>query len=150
MSRSTQFIGLTTAGTAFTGTLEATGQYVGAHGIAGEDIELGQWRDADGNEYREVMQDAPWSSGPCIFTCLEVRWANENPPPTPPAKEALHGIRSRLEKATEGGADIDAPAAFEMLILLDACFETRLFEWTLDPSLREVAEWDYSRGAYWI
>ena len=148
MSRSTQFVGLTTAGAAFVETLEATGRYVGAHGIAGEDIELGQWRDADGNEYREVTQAVPWSSGPCIFTCLEMRWANEESP-TPPSAEALMSIRTRLERATEGGADIGAPAAFEMLVLLDACFETRLFEWTLDPAIKE-AEWDHDRGAYWI
>lgn len=150
MSRTTQFVGLTSAGTAFTETLEATGQHIGAHGIAGEDIEMGQWRDADGNEYREVEQVVAFSSGPCIFTCLEARWANEEPPPTPPAAEAAEQVRSRLEAVTVGGADIDAATAFEMLVLLDACPATRLCEWTLDPSLRDKSEWDYDRGAYWI
>lgn len=148
MSRSTQFVGLTAAGTAFTETLEARDRYVGAHGMFGEDIEMGQWRDADGNEYREVTQAVEWSSGPCIFTCLEVRWANEEPPPTP-REEAMKQVRERLDAVTDGGDDIDAAAAFEMLVLLDACPLTRLFEWTLDPSLRDT-EWDHDRGAYWI
>lgn len=149
MGRTTQFVGLTASAAAFTETLEATGRYVGAHGMFGEDIELGQWRDADGNTYREVVQADPWSSGPCIFTCLEMRWANEDPP-TPPSAEALKGIRTRLDAATAGGADIDAAAASEMLGLLDACFETRLFEWTVDPTMRDGSEWDRERGAYWI
>ena len=73
MSRTTQFIGLTFAGLSFTDTLESLDRYIGAHGMFGEDIELGRWRDADGNAYREVVQADPWSSGPCIFTCLDVR-----------------------------------------------------------------------------
>ncbi len=149
MSRTTHLVGLTTSASAFTETLEATGQYVGAHGIAGEDIEMSQWRDADDNEYWEVTQTIPWSSGPCIFTCLDMRWA-KSPTPTPTSAETLKSLRIRLKKVSDGGVDIDAPAACEILALLDVYFETtRLFEWTLDPSLKE-AEWDHDRGVYWI
>ncbi len=150
MSRSTQFVGMTAAGVAFTETLELTGRYVGAHGIASEDIELGLWCDSDGNKYREVSQIISWSSGPCIFTCLEVRWANEESPATS-SEDALEQVRARLRETANGdGADINATTALDMLTLLDVCPYTLLFEWTLDPSLEDDTEWDYDRGAYWV
>jgi len=150
MSRSTQFIGLTDDARAFVGGLEAIGRYVGAHGMFGEDIELGQWRDADGNRYREVVQADPWSSGPCIFTCVEMRFASEEDSAIPPGG-ALAKIRAGLEAAS-GGARLAPSEASEMLDLLDALGgETRLFEWTLDPTLKERhRETDSAKGTYWI
>ncbi len=149
MSRTTQFVGLTTAASSFTDTLEALDRYVGAQGMFGEDIELGRWRDPYGNSYTEVVQDDPWSSGPCIFTCLEMRWANKDSP-SPPSKEALGTLRSWLTGLCDGSTITSVVTADKMLALLDACLETRLFEWTIDPTLRDKAEWDYDRGAYWI
>lgn len=148
MSRSTQFIGLTDDARAFVGGLEAIGRYVGAHGMFGEDIELGQWRDADGNRYREVVQADPWSSGPCIFTCLEMRFASEE---EPAPGEALAKIRAGLEAASEG-TRLGPSEASELLDLLDALGgETRLFEWVRDPTLRDRhQEMDPAKGTYWI
>lgn len=148
MSRTTQFVGLTTAAQAFTATLETLDRYVGAHGMFGEDIELGRWRDADGNLYTEVKQADPWSSGPCIFTCLEMQWRNEDPP-APLSEKALAEMQSKLDDAAEAG--MSPAAATEVLGLLDACLRaSRLFEWTLDPTLRGGPEWDHDRGVYWI
>jgi len=150
MSRYTQFIGLTGAARAFVGGLEAIGRYVGAHGMFGEDIELGQWRDADGNQYREVVQADPWSSGPCILTCLEMRFASEEEPATA-SGEALAKIRAGLEAASEGER-LEPSEASGLLDLLDALGgETRLFEWVCDPTLRDRhQEIDPARGTYWI
>lgn len=165
MGRTTQFVGLTTAASAFAETLEATDRYVGAHGMFGEDIELGRWRDADGNSYTEVVQADPWSSGPCIFTCIEMRWANEDrfigehalpragdldrAGAQPPPAEAFAEIHTKLDEAADG-EPITPSDAHKMLILLDACFRTRLFEWTLDPTMRDKSEWDHDSGAYWV
>ena len=143
MSRTTQFIGLTFAGLSFTDTLESLDRYIGAHGMFGEEIELGQWRDVDGNAYREVVQADPWSSGPCIFTCLDVRWASEESPTPLSPRDALAKIRTKLEAAST----IAPPATSEILVLLDACFQDRLFEWSLDPTMKG---WDHERGTYWV
>jgi hypothetical protein len=41
-------------------------------GMFGEELSLGAWKLKDGRVVREIEQASPWSSGPVIFTCLEV------------------------------------------------------------------------------
>jgi hypothetical protein len=41
-------------------------------GMFDDGPELHEYQLRDGRKAREVVQDAPWSSGPCIFLCLEV------------------------------------------------------------------------------
>jgi len=41
-------------------------------GMFDDGPELQEYQLRDGRKAREVVQAAPWSSGPCIFLCLEV------------------------------------------------------------------------------
>jgi len=144
MSRSTQFVGLTDAASRFVTDLESIGEHVGAEGIAGEPVHMGHWRDSEGHEYVEVAQIIPWSSGPCIFTCLEWRVRGEEPQSGDPLAE----VRRLLES---GVSPEQVPRMLELLDSADTPDRTLLFEWTLDPTLRgRHMEWDHSSGTYWI
>lgn len=89
--RTTQYIGLTKAASDFVQDLKALKSDRKTSGIAGEDIELQRWechpmfkhavaRDRRDRKQlscvREKVQMTPWSSGPMIFTCLEVDYGN--------------------------------------------------------------------------
>ena len=43
-----------------------------ATGMFGEELPLEAWKLKDGRVAQEVEQASPWSSGPVIFTCLEI------------------------------------------------------------------------------
>lgn len=73
MSRSTQYIGLTAEAEKITDQwdrVKNSENWTG--GMFGEKVSLDEWRRQDGKYVREVVQSAPWSSGPMIFTCLAV------------------------------------------------------------------------------
>jgi len=72
-SRSTQFIGLNMAALNFIHDNDLCPISSNNHtfGMFGEQIPLGVWRDKDGKIWTEFVQDAPWSSGPMIFTALK-------------------------------------------------------------------------------
>jgi hypothetical protein len=81
MARFTQFFGLSKEAKERVEDAEIIATYKGTEGIAGEPVEFMIFKvkntyDYDGIEmedfetYAEVMQAEPWSSGPCIFTCL--------------------------------------------------------------------------------
>ncbi len=72
MSRSTQFIGLNNQARLFAENLTSIPSDNKTEGMFNEEIPLRKWRDKDGNIYNEIEQVAPWSSGPMIFTCLEI------------------------------------------------------------------------------
>lgn len=72
MSRQTNFIGLTDRAEEFVKTLEMIED--SEHYTAGmfdEKVQLRKWLNTDGSILEEVVQAEPWSSGPCIFTCLQ-------------------------------------------------------------------------------
>lgn len=73
MSRSTQYIGLNKAAVKF---LEEFGELVETYhmteGMFEEPVRGGIYRLCSGRVAREVEQVCPWSSGPMIFTCLEI------------------------------------------------------------------------------
>lgn len=69
--RETQFIGLNKLADIFVQDAVAKKEYKGhTLGMFGEELPLGQWV-KNGHTYTEVLQCAPWSSGPMIFTCLK-------------------------------------------------------------------------------
>lgn len=71
MSRSTKFIGLTDKATLFVKDFKMLPSTQDAEGLDGERFPLRRWVGNDGLiEYWEVVQAAPWSSGPMIFTHL--------------------------------------------------------------------------------
>jgi hypothetical protein len=81
--RTTQYIGLTATAAKAMAAFEPIRSYKGSLyaeevkpyvtiGMFGEEIPLGMWMDDLGNVYREVLQASPWSSGPMLFTCIEV------------------------------------------------------------------------------
>lgn len=81
--RETQFIGLTAAAEAFVKDLEPLPSDTEILGMFEEEvIPLRRWKLhpplADehrvGQCVREKVQMEPWSSGPMIFTCLEIDW----------------------------------------------------------------------------
>jgi len=90
MSRETQFIGLTRAAEEFVSTLSTRKSDHHAVGMFDEEIPLRKWEmhpvfkerwpnyDSDRPTacIREIVQCQPWSSGPMIFTCLEIDWGN--------------------------------------------------------------------------
>lgn len=97
MSRSTQFIGLTKAAQDYIDSfnLKDNLRYLeqknndkdlfwekrSTFGMFEEDIPLRTWRrfSPKSNKdilIREIVQATPWSSGPMIFTCLEIDWGN--------------------------------------------------------------------------
>jgi len=83
MSRSTQFVGLTTSGTMFTMGLERLPSDKHTTGMFEEELPLGKWKAPEGRwnkaKYvREVVQEVPWSSGPMIFTHLEIEYHQES------------------------------------------------------------------------
>jgi len=43
----------------------------GSSGMYGDGPDLHEYELKDGSKIREIVQAAPWSSGPCIFLCLE-------------------------------------------------------------------------------
>lgn len=68
--RTTQFIGLNKVGLDYTHSLERVTTDNHTLGMFEEKVPLGEWIDVDGVHVKEVVQMAPWSSGPMIFTCL--------------------------------------------------------------------------------
>ncbi len=87
MSRSTQFIGLTQEAKQVVESLEEVESDTSTFGMFEEKIPLRKW------EYppsfgklgwngkwiiREKVQRVQWSSGPMIFTCLEIEEENDN------------------------------------------------------------------------
>lgn len=88
--RSTQFIGLTKKAQEFVKNLEELPSDGITKGMFLEDIPLRRWTwpvqiHLTGEErqkracVREVVQATPWSSGPMIFTCLEMDWGFSQP-----------------------------------------------------------------------
>lgn len=84
MGRSTQWIGLTQVAQEFVDGLESLPSDAEAQGMF-EEIPLGRWKihpcflrstEREGACIREVVQASPWSSGPMLFTCLEVDFGN--------------------------------------------------------------------------
>jgi len=85
MSRSTQFIGLTKEAERYISGLKELESDSFANGLI-EKIPLKRWiisedfeccKDRPSACLREVVQAAPWSSGPMIFTCLEADFGNK-------------------------------------------------------------------------
>ena|SRR3990167_5530619 len=81
MSRSTQFIGLTADAKDYIRDFKPLPSDRNAIGMFGEEIPLGKWEEnrirtryphQTNAIIREVVQTSPWSSGPMIFTCLEI------------------------------------------------------------------------------
>jgi len=79
--RTTQFIGLTKLGSDFIARLTSLPSDSHTIGLSLEEISLRKWdlpdwlnhNSAEGEKcIREVVQVCPWSSGPMIFTCLEI------------------------------------------------------------------------------
>lgn len=88
MSRETQFIGLTRLAEEFVKDLEALPSDTSTSGMFGEKIPLSCWKlpdtekfkhanEREGSCIREKVQATPWSSGPMIFTCLEIDFGND-------------------------------------------------------------------------
>lgn len=71
MSRSTQFIGLTKRAQKFVKDLKSVPSDKITLGMFEEEIPLRRWED-DKCFYQETVQAVPWSSGPMIFTHLEM------------------------------------------------------------------------------
>jgi len=84
MSRETQFIGLTRTAEEFVKDLKQLSSDSHAIGMFDEEIPLRRWEMHPvfkGEDHpvaciREIVQCQPWSSGPMIFTCLEIDWGN--------------------------------------------------------------------------
>ena len=79
MSRSTQFIGLTASAQKFVADLKKVPSDKYAEGMFNEAIPLGRWEAPEGRWSKtafiqEVVQESPWSSGPMIFTRLEIEF----------------------------------------------------------------------------
>lgn len=84
--RDTQFIGLTKEAQKFIEDLEPLPQDQSTFGMFQEEIPLRKWKWPQDKIQisvpervqkaciREVVQIVPWSSGPMIFTCLELDW----------------------------------------------------------------------------
>jgi hypothetical protein len=70
--RTTQWIGLTANAKVFVGNLEILESDTYAIGMFEEEIPLKKWVTPQGKIVREVVQTAPWSSGPMIFTYLTI------------------------------------------------------------------------------
>ena len=66
MSRFTQYIGLTGDAQVFAKEMKEE-RVILTTGMFGEDVWGGVWN----GRYKEVVQCAPWSSGPMIFTVLQ-------------------------------------------------------------------------------
>jgi len=81
--RTTQFIGLTKLAQEYVQDLKELESDTATFGMFNEKIPLRKWdAPAEEKEYRdnvcirEVVQVSPWSSGPMLFTCLEIDWDN--------------------------------------------------------------------------
>lgn len=82
MSRETQFVGLTEDANNFVSELKRLDSAEFVQGMFGEEIALRKWEihplfkreNRPNSHIREVVQCIPWSSGPMIFTCLEIFW----------------------------------------------------------------------------
>lgn len=79
MSRSTQFIGLNSQAKEYVQDLEKIETDNYTLGMFDEEVKLGKWKapkEISHVEYptflMESVQQAPWSSGPMIFTCLNI------------------------------------------------------------------------------
>lgn len=86
--RTTQFIGLTKEAEDFVKDLKSLPSDRKTFGMFGEDIPLRKWeihpclQGMNTSEetiqcIREVVQASPWSSGPMIFSCLEIDFGAE-------------------------------------------------------------------------
>jgi hypothetical protein len=83
MSRSNQFIGLNSSAEEFVHGLKVLQSDSQTEGMFDEPFSLRKWESSEdmwiGNRkpvIREIVQDSPWSSGPMIFTCLEIDYLN--------------------------------------------------------------------------
>ena len=79
--RTTQYIGLTQTAKNFVEKFGIRKDTKNATtGMFDEEIPLGEWdaKDEFRNmaSFKEIEQLAPWSSGPMIFTCLEITYKN--------------------------------------------------------------------------
>lgn len=73
--RTTQFVGLTNDAEKFVSSLDEVESSAETFGMFQEKIPLRRWEWPGAKRQRflqEVLQDSPWSSGPMLFTCLEV------------------------------------------------------------------------------
>lgn len=83
MSRTTQFIGLTNDASQYVANLRQLESDTHTTGMFDEEIPLRKWDAPEEFQHpdrdacvREVVQAEPWSSGPMIFTCLELDFGN--------------------------------------------------------------------------
>jgi len=83
--RTTQYIGLTKAAETFVNGLKELPSDSNTKGMFDESIPLRKWEihqmftasvQRERACIREKLQDSPWSSGPMLFTCLEVDYGN--------------------------------------------------------------------------
>jgi hypothetical protein len=72
MSRTTHYIGLSERATEFLALIRAEiiFEFVGCSGMFDEPIYFKMYNSPNPEVYIEVLQECPWSGGPCIFTCL--------------------------------------------------------------------------------
>lgn len=112
MSRETQYIGLTEAAQDFVAQCDPLPSDTSTTGMFDEEVPLMKWNMhpvflAELKDYRrvmcirEVVQEVPWSSGPMIFTCLELDWGNGS---TALAFEWVHDPTVQCEVDYERGS----------------------------------------------
>ncbi len=77
--RCQQFIGLTNSAKDFVRHLKSLpGEYIDNY-WGGYELRRWQYEEFDHVvQVKEVVQAEPWSSGPMIFTCLELIWTNDS------------------------------------------------------------------------
>lgn len=103
MSRSTQFIGLTTRGEEFISELEQVPSNKHTCGMFEEKIPLRRWKAPERRWHKakfiqEVVQEIAWSSGPMIFTRLEIEYyQSDGQMCTAPCFEWVHDPRVEAE-----------------------------------------------------
>jgi len=83
--RTTQYVGLTKAAKTFVSSLKELPSDSNTSGMFSENIPLKKWEihpmfaasvQREDACIREKLQDSPWSSGPMLFTCLEIDYGN--------------------------------------------------------------------------
>lgn len=88
MTRTTQYIGLTDRAKQWLeeiGAVPVKDSQNKTFGMFEEDVPLGEWTNPRDSRMsiKEVLQASPWSSGPMLFTCLEIRHFHCHPDGSP-------------------------------------------------------------------
>jgi hypothetical protein len=148
--RTTQFIGLTAAGEAFVKDLRQLPSDTVTSGMFEEEIPLRRWEihpllaneDRRGQCIREIVQMEPWSSGPMIFTCLEIDWGWHED--------------SQLEESGEGNKTDCFQWIQDPTLSREFCQQRADEEWGLnEDGSRSVTitcgdEYDQEKGTMWV